>query len=89
MVMETFLPFSQNTLKFLIKSRRRAFLYPSTCEKSAHRAHYSAGPSARVRKHSRRAHTRFIKGKKIHIFILVNSQLNHLGELQILAAETL
>lgn len=29
MVMETFLPFSQNTLKFLIKSRRRAFLYPA------------------------------------------------------------
>lgn len=29
MVMETFLPFSQNTLKFLIKSRRRAFQYPA------------------------------------------------------------
>lgn len=82
MVMETFLPFSQNTLKFLIKSRRRAFLYPARV-KSVHRAHYSAGPSARVRKHSRRAHTRFKKGKKIHIFILVNSQFNHLGELQI------
>lgn len=66
MVMETLLPFSQNALEFLIKSRRQAFLYPA-CAKS-HGANYSAGPSARVYQHSMREHA-FKGGENLHFYL--------------------
>lgn len=87
MVMETFLPFGQTTLKFLTKSRRQAFLYPARV-KSQLTEHIILLDLLQVSVNMTAESTRFKKEKKIHIFILVHSQLNHLGELQILA-ETL
>lgn len=85
MVMKTLLPLGQNTLKFLIKSRRQAFLYPA-CVKSQLTGHIALLDLLKDPINIPSESVRTLEKKKIHFFFLVNSQVNHLGELQILAA---
>lgn len=73
MVMETLLASSQNTLKFFVKSRHQAFLYPGAV-RSQLTEHVILQGSINIPGQT----THALKGEDYPHF-LVNSERNHLG----------